>query len=225
MKYALSNCLTAILVYVLASSNTIIQSTEIVHYKPKYEAAAPKEAVVPIVRSKYYISFQDSITTVIVDSITEPSTGSIDNSRFSKYFNDSSDLRSFCRYIKTQSYNDDEATWITIAVMFNRLDHYQCDWMTYYNTPKINNSRTIKRLKAGTFKKSFRLDDKLDNLLYEQVKQTLSGANPISVPSNVLYFEACNNSPNRNVHSMKNLWRKVVSKNKRVKPTRFYYEP
>jgi hypothetical protein len=214
MKYAISNLLTSITTYVLFSSSTNAPLQEITPLRANYEVA-PAVIESTRVSSKYFISFHgDSATTKVVrDTIksvdTLKATSDISYT-FSRYFEDSSDLINFCKYIKTQSYNLDDDTRAVIRVMFNRLEHYECDWQTYYRSPLINNSKTIASMRSKARVVPFSLSNKYDSELYEMVKAAFN--NPIRVPTNVLYFESHPTCPNKGCFKKAKMWRKIVHK-------------
>ena len=138
------------------------------------------------------------------------------------FFNDSSDLILFCKYIKSQSrinLNDESSlldNLLVIQVMFNRLVENECTWRRYYDNQSINNSKSIKLMKLKKLVINFDLRLKEDRLLYNRVKQISVGDysvikedypyDNVILPANVLYFESFKRSPNRGVHKKKNMF-------------------
>ena len=138
------------------------------------------------------------------------------------FFNDSSDLILFCKYIKSQSrinLNDESSlldNLLVIQVMFNRLVEYETSWRRYYDNQSINNSKSIKLMKLKKLVINFDLRLKEDRLLYNRVKQISVGDysvikedypyDNVILPANVLYFESFKCSPNRGVHKKKNMF-------------------
>jgi hypothetical protein len=131
-------------------------------------------------------------------------------SNASNYFPDERSFHTFIKYVKTQSGRLDDDNWYVLQVMLNRMDSENCDWNTYFNTPSINCSNSIKRMKRGKLKETFSYDNPDDAAMVERVKAILDDTMPdsLKIPVNVLYFESFDKSPNKGVHRLKNLFAK-----------------
>jgi len=122
---------------------------------------------------------------------------------------------SFIKYIKTQSStltseNSKADVYFVIQTMYNRFRHKKCSWRKYYNTPSLNNSRSIKLLKSGKLKQYFNWDDPKDRELYDIAYACNVGYidDKYKLPNDVLYFESFKNPPDRGCHSMCNFYTK-----------------
>ena len=143
---------------------------------------------------------------------------------------DMKNMISFIKYIKTQSStltseNSRADVYFVIQTMYNRFKHKKCSWRKYYNTPSLNNSQSIKRLKSGRLKQYFNWDDPSDKELYNIAYSCNIGSieDKYKIPEDVLYFESFKKAPNRGPHLLVNFYAKrrhrfyKYGKNKKLK--------
>lgn len=116
-------------------------------------------------------------------------------------------LQSFIRYIKTQSNTitsdvGKADVYYVMQTIFNRMDKANCTWLTYYNTPRINQSESIRRMKTGHLNPSFSHGSLHDQRLIAMAYSALFGHLPayLTLPKNVMYFHSFGKQYNRNPH-------------------------
>ena len=121
-------------------------------------------------------------------------------------------LMSFIKYLKTQSSSlrneiHVKDVYAVIQTMFNRLNYKKCTWSEYYNSPKLNNSKSIKLLRLGKLKQTFSWNNKKDLQLYNMVYNCLINNidDKYIISKDVLYFESFKTCPNRGPHKLKNI--------------------
>lgn len=152
-------------------------------------------------------------TIRIVDTVIQRDTIYIEEKN--KYFHSFDDVILFVAYLKTQSGRLDDDNWTVIHTLFNRMNKHKVGWREYFNTPSINNSRTIRRMIKGSVKSYVDLQDEVDLRMIQRVLNAYFGFNPTNCPPDVLYFESFKHSPNRGVFLKSNLWKEYRHK--------FYY--
>lgn len=130
-------------------------------------------------------------------------------------FRNIEDYISFIKYIKTQNGVLDEDNEIVMKVMLNRCEWHRVTWERYYSTPKINNSESIRKLRDGTWIKTFDWDKISDLKLLQRALEVKAGKGT-PVPSNVLYFhshpEPWGKGVKKGIWNENNLWRKYRHK-------------
>lgn len=199
--------------------------TSIVEKIDTISAYQPLDSIIKFKSSKIVIDFDTTKThkeTVTkTEEVIEKST--VLNMKLvdsllvnNKYFRHFKDLLCFVEYVKTQSNRLDEDNLVVIKVMFNRMDKEQCDWNTYYTTPSINHSNSIKLMRAGKLKKRPKLDEEHDATILDRSIKTSVGYNPLNVPSDILYFESLSKCPNKGIFKRDKIWKKYRH--------RFYYK-
>lgn len=152
-------------------------------------------------------------TVIITDIFVKYDTVYIQEKN--KYFFSFDDVLLFVAYLKTQSNRLDDDNWSVIHTLFNRLNKQNVGWREYFNTPSINNSRTIRRMLEGEVHSYVDLYDEYDQRLIQRVLDAYWGYNPTNCPSDVLYFESFKHSPNRGVFLKSRIWKEYRHK--------FYY--
>ena len=125
-------------------------------------------------------------TIVRVDTLVKYDT--IYTPEKNKYFFSFDDVILFVAYLKTQSNRLDDDNWSVIHTLFNRLNKHKVGWREYFNTPSINNSRTIRGMIDGEVQSYVDLEDEDDQRLIQRVLDAHWGYNPTNCPSDVLYF-------------------------------------
>ena len=152
-------------------------------------------------------------TIVRVDTLVKYDT--IYTPEKNKYFFSFDDVILFVAYLKTQSNRLDDDNWSVIHTLFNRLNKHKVGWREYFNTPSINNSRTIRGMIDGEVQSYVDLEDEDDQRLIQRVLDAHWGYNPTNCPSDVLYFESFKHSPNRGIFLKSRIWKEYRHK--------FYY--
>ena len=118
------------------------------------------------------------------------------------YFSDHNSVVTFCKYIKSQQSKSGIDQQAVIRTMYNRLEEYNCDWDTYYNTPSINHSHSIKLIRSNKWVIPFNPRKEEDlKLLIDVI--TMQYINKPKLPTNVLYFHS---HPDHYFRNHKGIW-------------------
>lgn len=119
----------------------------------------------------------------------------------------------FIKYVKTQSNrlntaNDEKDVYAVIQTIYNRLEYKECTWDEYYNSPKLNNSKSIKLMKSGKLRKRFSFKNKKDTKMYRIAYNCNMDLidEKYKIPKDILYFESFSNPPDKGPHLMKNFY-------------------
>ena len=157
-----------------------------------------------------------------VDSITKENVCVVENkikkditpiNKKSKYFKDENDILLFAKYVKTQS-NDVFTTdgfidnLFVIQVLLNRLEDNKCNWLEYYNNPKINSSKTIRLMRAHKLIVRFNPEtNRVDREILNNVNKAIYGGidSQYIVPKNLMYFHSYKN---KFLNIDKDIWNK-----------------
>lgn len=124
---------------------------------------------------------------------------------------DFDNLECFIKYVKTQSNHIDSDkgrrdVYLVMQTLFNRMRYDGIDWPTYYNTPRINCSQSIKRMKSGHLRPSFSINDTHDQIMISMAYSALYGfvEGDLKLDSAVLYFHSFGPRYDRAPHSQRN---------------------
>jgi len=119
----------------------------------------------------------------------------------------------FIKYVKTQSNRVTDSigqsdVWCIIQTMYHRMDDAGMRWYEFYNNRKANNSVSMKKMQTGSVKVKFDWNNPNDLWMLSASLRVSAKLTPkeVTLPDNVLYFEACKKSPNRNPHYLNNLY-------------------
>lgn len=129
-----------------------------------------------------------------------------------KYFSTYEDLILFVAYVKTQSNRLDDDNYAVMQTLMNRMDKEGCDWRTYFNTPSINHSRSIRLMRIGALARNIDFTNPKDKEMFKRAVSCSYGYNPLDIPKNVLYFESFPKSPNRGIFKKDSIWAKYRHK-------------
>lgn len=165
---------------------------------------APKEIVIEEV--KEYVIVPHIRYMERIDTFYKTSNGA---------FKSIDDYVGFVKYIKTQSSRADRDNWAVMQAINNRMRNKNCDWCTYYNTPSINHSNSIRLMRLGRLNKGFSWNEDKDVEHFRRAVLVSFGEAEYKIADNITAFESFKVCPNRVPHLKKNLAFKLRHK--------FYY--